>query len=103
MFSYETTFSLYIRTVFHNTPSEQVKHFQDEFLTVIEWKFECPACRRFVKNRFEDFLLKIPATEQKTFESHLNFFLENKACICGQRSSTKPQLKKGRDSFEIKF
>ena len=93
--------SLYIRTVLQNTSREDVQNFHNEFITIIEWKFQCQTCQRFVRTRFEDFLLKINANEPNTFESHLNYFLQNKACSCKQRSSANPQLKQGRKSFEI--
>lgn len=94
-------YSLYIRTVLQNTSREEIKNFHNEFITIIEWKFQCQTCQRFVRTRFEDFLLKINANEPNTFESHLNYFLQNKACSCKQRSSANPRLKQGRKSFEI--
>ena len=93
--------SLYIRTVLENTSRKEVKNFHNEFITIIEWKFQCQTCQRFVRTRFEDFLLKINANEPNSFESHLDFFLQNKTCSCKQRSTATPQLKQGRKSFEI--
>ena len=94
-------YSLYIRTILQNTSRKEVKNFHNEFITIIEWKFQCQTCQRFVRTRFEDFLLKINANEPNSFESHLKYFLQNKACSCKQRSSANPQLKQGRISFEI--
>ena len=99
--SFILNFSLFIRTVLENTPREEVSYFKDEFLTIIEWKFECQSCKRFVKTRFEDFLLKISANEPKSFKSHLNCFLQNKTCICRQTTSTKPELRQGRNPLII--
>ena len=63
------------------------------FNTVIEWKFECPSCTRFAKTRFEDFLLRIKATESKSFEQHLNSFLTSRTCICGAACPSQPNVR----------
>ena len=93
-------YSLYIRTVLENASRN---NFHEEFITIIEWKFQCQTCQRFVRTRFEDFLLKINAYEPNTFENHLNFFLQNKTCSCKQRSSAQPQLKQGRIPLKFSF
>lgn len=69
----------------------------NEYRTIVEWKFECQSCHRFVKTRLEDFVLKIHANEPNSFESHLKDFLFNKICSCGTRCKTEPHIKQAGD------
>ena len=87
------------RTFIDNVIDEKLKEIEDNFLTILEWKFECQSCQRFVKTRVEDFLLKIHANEPNSFEGHLNNFLQNQICSCQMATITQPQLKQGMNLF----
>ena len=71
------------------------KSLRNLFLTTIEWKFECQNCQRFVKAQIEDILLKLEASEVKSFENQLNYFLQTRKCICGTISPAEFKLKRG--------
>ena len=87
------------RTFIDIVIDEKLKEIEDNFLTILEWKFECQSCQRFVKTRVEDFLLKIHANEPNSFEGHLNSFLQNQICSCQMAIITQPQLKQGMNLF----
>ena len=67
------------------------------FRTVLEWRFDCYSCRRFVKTRLDDFLLRIQASESASFEQHLKRFLTTRLCSCGAEIRTEPTSKSSGD------
>jgi len=77
--------------------NQENSQIANEYRTIVEWKFECQACHRFVKTRLKDFVLKIHANEPNSFESHLKDFLCNKICTCGASCKIEPNIKQAGD------
>ena len=60
----------------------------------IEWKFECPKCKRFMTMALKDFVLKISVKQEKSLDNLLHDFLNTKSCPCGQMCMVEPTIKK---------
>jgi len=86
-----------IRLFLKSTVTDEQNCVSTAYRTILEWKFECASCHRFVKTRLEDFVLKIHANEPNSFESHLRDFLFNKTCSCGAVCKTDPSVKQAGD------
>ena len=97
------------REMFPDLPGDLISLFlgscpeASAYKTVIEWRFECPACRRFVKTRLEDFILQIKANEPGSFEQHLNTFLTTKKCSCGQLCKSEKNVKTAGDYIFVEL
>ena len=63
------------------------------FKTVLEWSFECHACKRFTRTRLQETLLRISAREAASFEEMLHKFLTERKCICGAFCTSEPSSK----------
>jgi len=84
-----------------STVDQENLQISNEYRTILEWKFECKSCHRFVKTRLEDFVIQIKVNEANSFEGHLKEFLVNKTCSCGEICASEPHIKQAGDFIFI--
>jgi len=99
-----------IRSLLHNTSTIPTEggtmnngEILEDYKSILEWKFDCPKCNRFVNTRLKDFVLTIKAVDVASFESHLNTFLTQKPCSCGFICDTSPNVRHAGDFIFVEI
>lgn len=69
------------------------KHLKSMMHLSLEWKFECPGCKRYMYMSMQDYVLKLSGSIAGSLEELLDSFLHLKKCKCGTTCKVYPGVK----------
>lgn len=86
----------FLRGLLSNVAKDQV-HMPNEIhensFFNVDWKFECPNCRRYMTMTLKDYCVKIKVSQENALAQLLEDFLYTKSCPCGQYCRIEPTVK----------